>query len=222
MLINSKWRHFYFKGFKVGLNLSKVSFDFTPFSLPIFDLTEHVESILSAQFLFFRFDFLELFVTLLALVFQVLPSFEALFVESVFLIFKNVVHFVGSNLEIVPSLEHVGSIETFADQSFDMFVFGIDFFDFGLDLLFFSSDFIKTLDGFSHFVHIFRFILQFSHDIVDEIFNLFAFGLNRELDDLNEIVDLFIDINFEHVLEVGNIDFKIFDHVVFLVAVEQF
>jgi hypothetical protein len=190
--------------------------------LPIFDLTEHVESILSAQFLFFRFDFLELFVTLLALVFQVLPSFEAFFMKSIFLVFENVVHFVRSNLEIVPSLEHVGGIETFTNQSFNMFVFGVDFFDFGLDLLFFSSDLIKTLDGFGHLVHIFRFILQLSHDIVDEIFNLFAFSLNGKLDDLNEIVNLFIDINFEHVLQVGNIDFEIFDHVVFLVAVEQF
>ncbi len=142
--------------------------------------------------------------------------------KSVFLVFENVVHFVRSNLEIVPSLEHVGGIETFTDQSFDMFVFCVDFFDFGLDLLFFSSDLIKTLDGFGHLVHIFRFILQLSHDIVDEIFNLFAFSLNGKLDGLNEIVDLFIDINFEHVLQVGNIDFEIFDHVIFLVAVEQF
>jgi hypothetical protein len=124
-------------------------------------------------------------------------------------------------LEIVPSFEHVGSIETFTNQSFDMFVFGINFFDFVLDLLFFSSDFIKTLDGFCHFVHVFWFVLQFGHDIVDEIFNLFAFSLDGELDDLDEIVDLFINIDFEHVFKVGNIDLKIFNHVLFLVTVEQ-
>jgi hypothetical protein len=66
-----------------------------------------------------------------------------------------------------------------------VFVFGINFFDFGFDLLFLTSDLVKGLDSFRHFVHVFGFVFEFGHDIVDEILNLLALSFDGELNDLN-------------------------------------
>lgn len=142
--------------------------------------------------------------------------------KPVLLIFENVIHFVWGDLEIVPSFEHVGSIEAFTYQSLDVFVFGVNFFDFGFDLFFFTSDLVKGFDSLGHFIHVLGFVFELGHDIVDEILNLLALGFDRILYDLNKVLDLLINVNFEHVFKVGNVDLEILDHVLFLVIVEHF
>lgn len=120
--------------------------------------------------------------------------------KSIPLVFKDIVHFKGGDLEIIPSFEHVACIEAFSYKAFNVFVFCFYFLDFRLYLFFFSSDLIKTLNSVCHLVHVFRLILKFGHHIVNEIFDLFAFSLDRELDNLNEILDFFVNVNFQHIL----------------------
>ncbi len=142
--------------------------------------------------------------------------------KSILLVLKNVVHFKRGYLEVIPSLKHVCRVKTLADHTLNMFVLCFDLFYLLLYLFLVVSNFIEALDCISHFSHVFRFIFQLSHDVVNELLYLLTFSLNWELDNLNEALNLLINVNFQHILEISNIYLEVLNCVFFLICGKEF
>ena len=106
---------------------------------------------------------------------------EGILLKTITLVLQDVSHLSWCDLEIVPSLQHVVSVEGSPSYRSNVAIFLLNSFDFFHDFFLFQFYSIKFSHYFSHFFHIFGFGFQLSHHASNILLNLLTFQLNRVL-----------------------------------------
>ena len=130
-----KIRHGHAEVLDVFLNLIEFLLHFLPLNLPVFDPAVEVHHLLPVHVVGPWFYLLEPLVNFVGLVLKGLCFADGVLLESVALVLKDVVHFEGGYLKVVPSFEHVVGVEGGTCNWSDIAVFLLNFSDFVHDLL---------------------------------------------------------------------------------------
>lgn len=161
-----------------------------PLSLPIFDLAVHIKHFLSIQLLALGLDLLVLPIDLVGLVLQQLTLPDRIFLDLVLLFLQDVVHLNRCYLKVLPSLEHVSSVERRTCNGSNVHVLLLDPLDLLKDVLLGIFDLIEVLDHLCHFLHVLRLALELAHHVADVLLHLLTFQLYGVLDEIDDAFDV--------------------------------
>ena len=129
-MVDFKSRHLHSKLFDVIFYTLVLFLNFFPFSLPVFYSAVNLLDLASVKLLSRRPYLLEFFINLSCLVLQCLGFTNRLLLQPISLIIEDIGHFLGCDLEVLPSLKHIVCIKRSPSHSSYIPIFHLDFLDF--------------------------------------------------------------------------------------------
>lgn len=119
-------------------------------------------------------------------------------------------------MKILPSLEHIGSVEGCASDGSDIHIFLLNSFDFVHYVFLGVLDFVELFYYLPHFLHILGLALQLAHHVADVLLHLLTLQLDRVLDELDDAFDVEVEQVAQVLFEDCVVDHETMDLVIAL------